>query len=415
MKIKSLLSVAFAMLCATSAMAQSKTVTTTSAGTLASLLTDDEKASVKELVVTGPLNKTDFNFITSLAALETLDIKGTTIAEETLDGKTYPADELPEKALYENKVIKKLALPSSIVTIAENAVSYTDVADVDFSGCTKLKSIGTDAFYSNAYMTSINLAGLTALETIGYNAFNASCGKSGVTELIIDLSGCSSLKEIDTYALSNKKEIASTTVKFKGCTSLSKIGNNAFQNVYVNDIDLSECTVLESIGEKAFMATVSSKSKMSSLKLPASLTTISTQAFNNQKALSSVTILAVAPPTLGTKGFFATDGVYNATLTVPVGSKAAYEANEEWKKFKEIVEADGSSVKEFAAAETKIWGADNTIYVVNAEEGAIVNVYDLSGALVASGCASEGTLTLQVPAKGLYIVKAADATAKIRL
>lgn len=415
MKIKSLLSMAFAMLCLTSAMAQSKTVTTTSAGTLAGLLTDDEKASVKELVVTGRLNKTDFNFINTLAALETLDIKAATIAEETLDGTTYPADELPKKALYENKVIKKLVLPSNIVTIAESAVGYTNVADVDFSGCTKLKSIGTDAFYSNAYMTSINLAGLTALETIGYNAFNASCGKSGVTELVIDLSGCSSLKEIDTYALSNKKEIASTTVKFKGCNSLSKIGNNAFQNVYVNDIDLSECTALESIGDKAFMATVSSKSKMSSLKLPASLTTISTQAFNNQKNLSSVTILAVAPPTLGTKGFYATDGAYNATLTVPVGSKAAYEANEEWKKFKEIVEADGSSVKEFEAANLKVWTAGDAVCVANAEEGTVVNVYDISGALVASATVSNGSATLRVSAKGLYLIKAATATAKIRL
>ena len=123
----------------------------------------------------------------------------------------------------------------------------------------------------------------------------------------------------------------------------------------------------------------------------------------------------MTPPSLATDGFFATDGAYNATLTVPVGSKAAYEANEEWKKFKEIVESDGSSVKEFEVAETKIWGTDNTIYVVNAEEGAAVNVYDLSGALVASGCASDGTLTLQVPANGLYIVKASDATAKIRL
>lgn len=415
MKIRSLLPMAFAMLCMTSAMAQSKTVTTTSAGTLAGLLTDDEKASVKELTVSGPLNKTDFNFIMTMTALESLDIKATTIAEETLDGTTYPADELPKKALYENKVIKKLVLPSNIVTIAESAVGYTNVADVDFSGCTKLKSIGTDAFYSNAYMTSINLAGLTALETIGYNAFNASCGKSGVTELVIDLSGCSSLKEIDTYALSNKKEIASTTVKFKGCNSLSKIGNNAFQNVYVNDIDLSECTALESIGDKAFMATVSSKSKMSSLKLPASLTTISTQAFNNQKNLSSVTVLAAAPPTLGTKGFYATDGAYNATLTVPAGSKAAYEANEEWKKFKEIVESDGSSVKEFEVANLKVWTSGDAVYVAGAEEGAAVNVYNLSGALVASGKVSNGGIALQVSAKGLYLVKIGDTTAKVRL
>lgn len=413
MKIKSLLSVAFAMLCATSAMAQSKTVTTTSAGTLASLLTDDEKASVKELTISGPINKTDFNFITSLAALETLDIKGTTIAEETLDGKTYPADELPESALASNKIIKTLILPSSVVSIGKNAVDYTAVVNVDFSACANLKTIADEAIYRNDYLSSVNLSGLKALETIGVNAFGTCCAKATETP-VIDLSGCSALKEISDYGFANIKN-AGVTINLSGCTSLISIGEAGFLNTKAKSIDLSECSALETIGKRAYSAAAAASSTITTISLPANLKTITTETFRNQRKLESVSILAVTPPTLGTNGFYATDGVYNATLTVPVGSKAAYEANEEWKKFATIVEADGSSVKEFTAAETRIWGADNTIYVVNAEEGAVVNVYDLSGALVASGCASDGTLTLQVPANGLYIVKAADATAKIRL
>lgn len=413
MKIKSLLSMASAMLFMTSAMAQSKTLTTTSAGTLAGLLTDDEKASVKELVVTGPLNKTDFNFINTLAALETLDIKAATIAEETLDGTTYPADELPKEALSKNLSIKTLVLPSSVVSIGDNAVYLTMISNVDFSACSNLKTIVKEAFYCNDYLATINLSGLKSLETIGVNAFNTCGGKATTDTPVIDLSGCSNLKEIDDYAFCNIK--LNANINLSGCTSLTRLGVSAFQNVYTSSADLSECMALETIGVKAFYTAVSSKAKMTTIKLPAALKTIGDQAFNNQKTYKSVTILAVAPPTLGTKGFYATDGAYNATLTVPVGSKAAYEANEEWKKFKEIVEADGSSVKEFEAAETKIWGADNTIYVVNAEEGANVNVYDLSGALVASATVSNGSATLRVSAKGLYLIKAATATAKIRL
>lgn len=413
MKIKSLLSMAFAMLCMTSAMAQSKTVTTTSAGTLAGLLTDDEKATVKELVVTGPLNKTDFNFINTLAALETLDIKAATIAEETLDGTTYPADELPKEALSKNLSIKNLVLPTSVVSIGDNAVYLTMVSNVDFSACSNLKTIVKEAFYCNNYLATINLSGLKALETIGVNAFNTCGGKATTDAPVIDLSGCSNLKEIEDYAFCNIK--LNANINLNGCTSLTTLGASAFQNVYAPSADLSECTALETIGSKAFYTAVSSKAKMTTIKLPAALKTIGDQAFNNQKTYKSVTILAVTPPTLGTKGFYATDGAYNATLTVPVGSKAAYEANEEWKKFTTIVESDGSSIKEFEAAETKIWGADNTIYVVNAEEGANVNVYDLSGALVASDKVSNGSATLQVPAKGLYLVKAATATAKVRL
>lgn len=413
MKIRSLLSMAFAMLCLTSAMAQSKTVTTTSAGTLAGLLIDDEKATVKELVVTGPLNKTDFNFINTLAALETLDIKAATIAEETLDGTTYPADELPKEALSKNLSIKTLLLPASVVSIGDNAVYLTMVSNVDFSACTNLKTIVKEAFYCNNYLATINLSGLKSLETIGVNAFN-TCGSKATTEApLIDLSGCSNLKEIDDYAFCNIK--LNANINLSGCTSLTRLGVSAFQNVYTPSADLSECTALETIETKAFYTAVSSKAKMTTINLPAALKTIGDQAFNNQKTYKSVTILAVTPPTLGTKGFYATEGVYNATLTVPVGSKAAYEANEEWKKFKEIVESDGSSVKEFEVANLKVWTAGDAVCVAGAEEGTVVNVYDISGAPVASATVSAGSATLPLSAKGLYIVKAGEATVKVRL
>ncbi len=412
MKIRSLLPMAFAMLCMTSAMAQSKTVTTTSAGTLAGLLTDDEKASVKELTVSGPLNKTDFNFIMTMTALESLDIKATTIAEETLDGTTYPADELPKEALSKNATIKKFVLPASIVSIGENSASFCAIADFDFSACTKLKDIKTEAFYCNNWINSINLSGLEALETIAVNAFN-TCS-SEVTDLPINLSGCSALKEIDQSAFANIKS-TTVSVNFSGCSSLSTIRNRAFLNDKITVIDLSECTSLETIYANSFMFAVAKNSTATTFKLPANLKTIEKDAFKNQNKMTSVSILAVTPPTLNTGGFYATDGAYNATLTVPAGSKAAYEANEEWKKFKEIVESDGSSVKEFEVTNLKVWASGDAVYVAGAEEGAAVNVYNLSGALVASGKVSNGGIALQVSAKGLYLVKIGDTTAKVRL
>ncbi len=416
---------AFAMLCMTSAMAQSKPVTTTAAGTLASSFIDEEKATVKELIVSGPLNKTDFDFINTLTALETLDIRAVTIAGETrketriidevetLIDVTYPADVLPVEALHENKSITMLVLPASIVSIGETAVSYTNVADVDFTACSKLKSIEREAFHCNDYLCSINLSGLKALETIGYNAFN-TCGAKATGAPLIDLSGCSALKEISDYAFCNIK--LNVNLNYSGCTSLTTIGTSAFQNVYAPSVDLGDCSALETISNKAYYTAVALKGAMTTLKIPAGLKEIKDQAFNNQKKLASVTSLAVTPPTLGTnKPFYLVDDVFNATLTVPAGSKAAYEANEGWKKFKEIVETGGSSVKEFEAAIVSIWAADGTIYVKNAEEGSVVNVFNASGALVATGVVAGGEAALQVSDKGVYIVKAADATAKVRL
>ncbi len=413
MKIKSLLSMAFAMLCMTSGMAQNKTVTTTSAGSLSGLLTDEEKASVKELVVSGPVNKTDFNFIQTLTALESLDIKGVTIAEEVLDGKTYPADELPESALASNKIIKTLTLPFSVTSIGKNAVDYTAVTNIDFSACANLKTIADEAIYRNDYLNSINLSGLKALETIGVNAFGTCSAKATETPYI-DLSGCSALKEISDYGFANIKN-AGITINLSGCTSLTSIGEGGFQNTKAKNIDMSECSALESISKRAYSAAAAASSTITSVKLPANLKTITTEAFRNQKKLTSVTILAVTPPALGAKGFYPTDDIYTATLTVPQGSKAAYEANVEWAKFQEIVEASGSSVKELTADNVKIWAADGTIFVQNAEEGTLVNVYDMTGATVATGIVSNSTANLSLSSKGIYLVKAGAATAKIRL
>lgn len=414
MKIKSLLSIAFAVLCVAPAMAQSKTVTTTAAGTLATSLTEQEKGSVKELVISGPINKSDFNFINTMAALETLDIKAVTIAEETIEGKTYPADELPESALAKNQTIKKIVLPASIVSAGTESVYYlANLATLDFSACANLKTIKEQAFASNDYLTAINLSGLKKLETIGLNAFNTCMNKATVSEPVIDLSGCSSLKEIDDYGLANVKN-AGLKINFSGCTALTRIGEGAFLNEKETEVDLHECTALETIAKRAFSISVKTLAKITTVKLPANLKTITTEAFRNQQKITSVSILAVTPPTLGASVFFATDGAYAATLTVPKGAKAAYEANEEWKKFGTIVESDGSSVNEFEAAKAVIWGAHNTVYVKNAEAGTVVNVYDLTGAVVASGVA-DGDLALQVAAKGVYIVKAGKAVAKVRL
>jgi hypothetical protein len=76
----------------------------------------------------------------------------------------------------------------------------------------------------------------------------------------------------------------------------------------------------------------------------------------------------------------------NATLYVPKGSKAAYEAADYWKDFKEIVEYDES---------TDPTGIEST--ECNAGEG--FDVYDMSGRKV-----RRQTTTLNDLPKGVYII-----------
>ena len=91
------------------------------------------------------------------------------------------------------------------------------------------------------------------------------------------------------------------------------------------------------IGENAFYGC----SGLTSIEIPNSVTSIGNNAFYNCAGLTSVSIKKETPLPIGESTF---SNRANATLYVPYGCKAAYEAADYWKEFKEIIEfgdADG--------------------------------------------------------------------------
>lgn len=86
-----------------------------------------------------------------------------------------------------------------------------------------------------------------------------------------------------------------------------------------------------SIGDHAFF----NCSGLTSIEIPNSVTSIGVGAFNGCTGLASVTVELESPLTIGNSTF---SNCANATLYVPYGSKAAYEAANYWKEFKEIKE-----------------------------------------------------------------------------
>lgn len=77
-------------------------------------------------------------------------------------------------------------------------------------------------------------------------------------------------------------------------------------------------------------------SGITSIIIPSSVTSIGARAFKGCSGLTSVTIGSTTPPNVYSDSF---EGITNsATLYVPAGSKAAYEAADYWKDFKEIIE-----------------------------------------------------------------------------
>ena len=89
-----------------------------------------------------------------------------------------------------------------------------------------------------------------------------------------------------------------------------------------------------SIGDLAF----SGCSGLTSIEIPNSVTSIGIGAFYDCSRLVSVTVELESPLTIDNSTF---SNRANATLYVPYGSTAAYEAANDWKEFKEIIEMPG--------------------------------------------------------------------------
>ncbi|MDR1553446.1 MAG: leucine-rich repeat domain-containing protein [Prevotellaceae bacterium] len=86
------------------------------------------------------------------------------------------------------------------------------------------------------------------------------------------------------------------------------------------------------IGHHAF-----AMSKIVSITIGKDVTSIKTYAFFNCNNLTSVEVKSEIPPKVGAFVFMSTP-VGKAKLTVPVGTKAAYEKSKDWKKFGTIEE-----------------------------------------------------------------------------
>lgn len=153
--------------------------------------------------------------------------------------------------------------------------------------------LGAYLFYDNGAITSVGLP--STLKTIGYGAFKNAVG---LTSIVLP----NSVTDLASDAFAGATNLA--TISFS--TSLFVIGNNAFENT-----------------------------KLSNIQLPASLTEINARSFANNALLQSVTLLGTNPPLRFPSSF---ENCHSALrFRVPSQALATYQADSSWSAFSSII------------------------------------------------------------------------------
>lgn len=272
--------------------------------------------------------------------------------------------------------LTSIVIPDGVVTIGKYAFDRcSSLPSVNIPN--SVTSIGAYAFQSCGSLASISVP--SSVTYIGEGAFCSS----GLTSIVIP----NSISIIDYRTFYECRNLTSVTIPntvtrigkfaFSLCSSLTSI--NIPNSVTIIDSDAFYCcssltsitipssitmitscafsgcekltsvilpNTLKGIGERAFSECFS----LTSVTIPKSVTRIDTGAFFNCTSLKEVVSCIEEPFAITEEEFSKYKEPYSnekefssATLYVPKGCKAKYEATEGWKNFKSIVEMESDN------------------------------------------------------------------------
>ena len=372
------------------------------AGTLPNKIGSTKKFQITNLKIMGEINGTDLCFIREMAGsdregwrtegkLATLDLSGAKIVRGGgiyyNSVNCYTSDDvIGNYAFSDCSGLTSLILPSNVTSIGYSAF-YGCIRLTSLTLPSSVTSIGSSAFEGCRSLTSLILP--SSVTSIGSSAFS---GCSGLTSLTLPSSvtsidgrafyGCSSL-----FGLTLPSSVTSIgSSAFEACyglfsltlpSSVTEIGESAFRGCS----SLASLTLPSSvteIGESAFRGC----SSLASLTLPSSVTSIGKSAFEGCSGLTSIYVSWESPLSIDASTFKdANTG--KCILYVPKGTYDDYWLSN-WGIFENIVEYDATGID----------------HITTSGEAKEISRYAADGQ------------RLEVPAKGLNIVKYSDGSVK---
>ena len=209
----------------------------------------------------------------------------------TLDGGFT---EIPVDFLQHSTYVSKVVLPTTVVTIGENAFPYcSGLEEINLENVT---TVGTSAFQS---CSSLEVANLQKAATIGFSAF----------------SGCVKLKTVDILVSADIPQNAFLSLSGVNLNMLNIHGTgtvaNDISSVWLSMSSVATVNVMNGITSvgKVF----SNTSKITVVNLPASVTSLGDEAFMRNTSLTSVTLGGVT--TIGVSAFYECTNLVITDLT----------------------------------------------------------------------------------------------------
>ena len=397
-----------------------------------------ETVNISDMV--GSIGNDVFYDCSNIKAVDIQNLEGN-IGESSFDGcsnlETVNISDMigniGDKAFYDCASLKGIGIPNTVAGIGKSCFSgcssleYATIGseisllpESCFRGCSSLpeivipstvRSVGNNAFYGCSALTRVDIANRQTELSLGYNWEYSNIDKRPL------FSDCPLDSVYIGGNISYGTGSGSGYSPFYRNTSLRAV-KITDQETEISENEFYGCTGLErvelgdgieSIGNYAF----SGCSALESFTFGNSLATIGNEAFSDCTAMTRLVSKTEVPPVCGSQ---ALDDInkWTCELFVPQKSLEAYKAAEQWKEFffiKGDDSGESGGIDNMGAKEEISVISRNGYIEITGVENQEVEVYNLSGQLVYGGTET----TINVPAKGIYIVKVAGQTFKVAL